>query len=142
MSIFAICAVATTAFAQNTAIPHGTIYGSKPNTSEVIQAPKLEAFMDKKTRISTTIEGKVLKVTKTKGGWFDIDAGNGKIIAAHFSTYDVTIPMSLAGHTVFADGVAAKEFTADESQHMAGSAGGTPTTASKLTFEVKGLMVA
>src|SRR5271170_8127620 len=98
----------------------GTVYGTKPTPTEVINASKLETFMGNKTRITTDIKGKVLKVTQEKGGWFDIDAGNGKIIAAHFSKYDITIPADLAGHSIIAEGVAQKQFIADDMQPMAG----------------------
>lgn len=145
--IFALCFSAN-AFAQHIALPHGTVYGSKPSTTEVIQATRLEAFMDKKTRISTTIRGKVLAVTKSKGGWFNIDAGNGKIIMAHFKTIGVTIPSDLKGKTIIAEGVAAKQFLADDLQHFAGDtvSGKKQHTIKtnpkrRLGFEVKGLVV-
>jgi len=90
----------------------------------------------------------VLRVTKTKGGWFDIDAGNGKVIAAHFSTYNMTIPTSLKGHIVIVEGVASKQFIANPQQHMAGDTqtGAKQHTSNanpnnKLAFEVSGLQV-
>jgi hypothetical protein len=126
----------------------GKIYGSKPDSTGMIKASQVESFMDKKIRISITIKGKVLKVTKAKGGWFTIDAGNGKTIAAHFKTYDVTLPIDLAGKYVIADGVAQKQLIADDLQHLAGdSVTGTKAHTTKanpkqrLTFEVKGLMI-
>ena len=136
-------------FAQkNTAIPHGAIFGTKPDTTAMVSAAKLEAFMDQKTRISTTIKGRVLKVTKQKGGWFDIDAGNGKVIAVHFKNYNVNIPAKLKGSTVIVEGVAQKQFIADDQQHYAGDT----VTGKKqhdvktnpkhrLSFEATGLMV-
>jgi hypothetical protein len=136
-------------FAQNHASPvHGMVYGTKPDTTGIMSSSKVEAFMDKKTRISTTIRGKVLKVTKQKGGWFDIDAGNGKVIAAHFKDYKVNIPAGLKGKTVIVEGVAQKQFIADDQQHFAGDTvngkkqhGVKVDPKHKLTFEVKGLMV-
>jgi Domain of unknown function (DUF4920) len=129
-------------------LTHGMVYGTKPNIVGMMSASQLEAFMGKKTRISTTIRGKVLKVTKQKGGWFDIDAGNGKIIAAHFGTYDVSIPMNLKGHTVITEGIAQKQFIADDLQHLAGDTvsgkkqhGQKVNPKQKVTFEVMGLMV-
>ncbi len=110
----------------------------------MLNASGVEAFMGKKTRISTTIKGQVLRVTKTKGGWFEIDAGHGKIINAHFKTYNVTIPMALAGHYIIAEGVAEKQFTADDGQHLAGGDkehGIKANPKQNLTFEVTGLMV-
>ncbi|SDR93244.1 protein of unknown function [Mucilaginibacter mallensis] len=133
---------------QHTPLPHGTVYGKKPSITSMMPATKLEAYMGNRTRISTTIEGKVIKVTKTKGGWFELDAGNGKIINAHFKDYAVTIPTDLKGRTVIIEGVAQKQFIADDGQHFAGD-----TVAGKkqhnvnanpkqsLTFEVSGLMV-
>lgn len=111
-------------------------------------ATKVEAFMGKKTRISTTITGRVIRVTRQKGGWFELDAGSGKIIAAHFKNYNINIPADLAGRRVIIEGVAAKQFIADDLQHLAGD-----TVVGKkqhkvktnpkreLTFEVKGLLV-
>src|SRR5215216_1801455 len=101
-------------------LPHGMVYGQKPGTMAMISATKVEAFMGKKTRINTTIEGRIIKVTKEKGGWFDMDAGGGKIIAAHFKDYNITLPAQLAGRTVIIEGVAAKMFLADDLQHLAG----------------------
>jgi hypothetical protein len=137
------------AFAQKqTPLPHGTVYGTRPDSSSIQDATKLEAFMGKKTRISTTVKGRVIKVTKQKGGWFMIDAGKGKVIAAHFKNYDVTIPVALRGRYIIAQGVAAKQFMADDLQHFAGdTVTGKKQHATKtdakhtLTFEVTGLMV-
>jgi hypothetical protein len=147
--LFILIVSSLVSFAQKSQpLAHGKIFGSKPDTTAIVNAPKLEAFMDKKVRISTTIRGKVIKVTKQQGGWFDIDAGHGKIIAAHFKLYNITIPKGLKGHTIIAEGVAAKQFIADDQQHFAGdSVTGKKQHSVKtnpkqrLTFEVKGLMV-
>lgn len=135
----------TTVFAQT---PHGKVYGLKPNSAGVQDATKLEAFMSRKVSISTTIKGKVLEVTNPKGGWFTIDAGNGKVITAHFKTAGINIPASLKGKTVVAEGVATKQFIADDSQHFAGdTATGkkqhkvNADANHKLAFAVRGLMV-
>ncbi len=123
--------------AQKKAMPHGMVYGVKPDTSNIVPANRIEAFMDKKVRISTTLRGKVLKVTKTKGGWFELDAGQGKIIAAHFTDYRVVTPPELEGKTVLIEGVAQKKFDASGKANT-----GTKTDPKrKLIFEVKGLMV-
>jgi hypothetical protein len=136
-------------FAQKpTSLPHGTVYGVKPDTAGIMSATKVEIFMDKKTRISTTIRGKVIKVTRPKGGWFDLDAGNGKVIAAHFKNYNINLPSGLKGRTIIAEGVAQKQFIADDLQHFAGDTVKGKKQHSiktnpkrRLTFEVKGLMV-
>jgi hypothetical protein len=133
---------------QHTPIPHGMVYGEKPNTTAMMDATKVESFMGKKTRITTTIKGKVLKVVHEKGGWFELDAGGGKVIAAHFSNYNITIPAAMAGRSVIVEGVAAKQFIADDLQHMAGDTvtgkkqHNVKTDAKRrVTFEVKGLLV-
>ncbi|WPU94963.1 DUF4920 domain-containing protein [Mucilaginibacter sabulilitoris] len=152
MKIFAsivLLIISTSALAQKKEpLPHGVVFGQKPNTRAMMGADKLEAFMGKKTRISTTIAGKVVKVTREKGGWFELDAGAGKVIAAHFKDYNITIPADMAGRTVIIEGVAAKQFIADDLQHMAGDTvigkkqHKVKTDAKrKVTFEVKGLMV-
>ncbi len=146
-SIFVLSVL--TVLAQNrTRLPHGMTFGKKVDTTANLPATKVEAFMDKKIRISTTITGKVLKVTKTKGGWFDLDAGQGKIIKAHFKEYDVTIPTALKGRTVTIQGVAQKQFIADDMQHFAGDTikgkkqhHGNANPKQRLTFEVAGLTV-
>jgi len=104
--------------------------------------------MDTKTRISTTIRGRVIKVTKPKGGWFELDAGKGKIITAHFRNIGINIPVELKGKIVIVEGVAEKQFIADDLQHFAGDTvvGKKQHTVKtnplrRLTFEVKGLMV-
>jgi hypothetical protein len=133
---------------KHTPLPHGMVFGTKPDTRAMLKASAVEAFMGKKTRISTTISGLVIKVNKTKGGWFDVDAGNGKIIAAHFQNYSITIPEDLKGKFIIAEGVAAKQFIADDLQHLAGDTVSGKKQHSvktdpkqRLTFEVKGLMV-
>ena len=133
---------------QHTVLTHGSTFGTKPGRSSVIDAHKLEAFMAQKTRISTSVKGTVLKVTKQKGGWFDLDAGNGKVIAVHFKSNDVDIPADLKGHTVIVEGTAQKQFIADDEQHFAGDTvkgkkqHGIKTDAKhKLNFEATGLVV-
>lgn len=146
--LFTLCFY-TAGFAQKaTPLPHGMVYGTKPNTGSMMDATKVEAYMDKRTRISTTLRGRIIRVTKEKGGWFELDAGKGKIIAAHFKNYGVNIPAALAGKTVIVEGVAEKQFIADDLQHFAGdTVNGKKQHQAKtnpnrrLTFEVKGLMV-
>jgi hypothetical protein len=133
---------------QHTPLPHGMVFGAKPNTTAMMDATKVEAYMDTRTRISTTIEGKVIKVTKPIGGWFTIDAGNGKVISAHFKNYGINLPTDLAGRTVIIEGVAQKQFIADDGQHFAGDTvngkkqhGVKTNPKDVLDFEVTGLMV-
>ena len=133
---------------KQTPLPHGAVYGTKPTSTAPVDASKLDAYMGNKVRISTTIKGTVLAVTKPQGGWFNIDGGNGKIIAAHFSKAGISIPANLKGKTVIAEGVAAKQFIADDSQPFAGDTvkgkkqHKVNTSPKKgITFEVSGLMV-
>ena len=138
-----------TVFAQtNKRLLHGTTFGAKPDTTAMVTSAKLEAFMAQKTRITIAIRGKVIKVTKQKGGWFDLDAGNGKVIAAHFKNYNINIPAALKGRTVIAAGVAQKQFIADDQQHFAGDTvkgkkqhDVKANPKHRLTFEATGLMV-
>ena len=127
---------------------HGKIFGAKPDTTGVMATSKVEDFMGNKVRISVAVRGKILKVTKEKGGWFTLDAGNGRTISAHFKSYAVSIPTALAGRTVVLDGIAEKEFLADDQQHYAGDTvkGKKPSQINanakrRLTFEVSGMMV-
>jgi hypothetical protein len=128
-------------------LAHGTVFGTKPNTTAMLNASAVESFMGKKTRISTTIRGQVIRVTQPKGGWFELDAGNGKVIAAHFKVYNITIPEDLKGRTVIVEGVAEKQFIADDQQHLAGDnekdkkPNDKINPKQKLTFEVTGLRV-
>ena len=133
---------------KHTPLPHGSVFGDKPNTLAMMDASKTEAFMGKKTRINTTIRGRVIRVTQQKGGWFELDAGNGKVTAAHFKNYAVTIPIDLKGRIVIVEGVAQKQFIADDLQHFAGDTvlgkkqhKTNVDPKKRLTFEVKGLMV-
>jgi len=136
-------------FAQkNNAPVHGMIYGARPDTTGVMDARKVEAYMDKKTRMSMVIRGKVIRVTKSKNGWFEIDGGNGRVISAHFKNIGVNLPLSLKGKTVIMDCEVQKQFIADDQQHFAGDT----VTGKKqhevktnpkrrLSLEVKGMMV-
>jgi len=146
--LVALC-ISVPAFAQrHSALSHGTIFGTKPNDIATIKAVNLETYMSKKARISTTVSGRVTRVIKTKGGWFDIDAGHGKVIAAHFRNYNVTIPEGLKGKYIIADGIAEKQFIADDMQHIAGDTVKgkkqhhvKTNPKHRLTFAVTGLMV-
>jgi hypothetical protein len=146
--LICFCFTLTVIAQRKKAMPHGMVYGTKPDTSQVIPAWRVEAFMDKKVRINTTIRGRISKVTKPKGGWFMLDAGKGKAIAAHFKNYGINLPMALTGKIVYVEGVAQKQFIADDLQHFAGDTvrGKKQHTVKtdpkhRLTFEVKGLMV-
>lgn len=130
------------------ALPHGMVFGIKPNDIGPTAAEQIEASMANKTRITTAIRGKIIRVTKSKGGWFEIDAGKGKIIAAHFKNYNISLPKALRGRTVIVEGVAQKQFIADDMQHFAGDTVGgkkqhkvNANPKQRLTFEVRGLMV-
>jgi hypothetical protein len=133
-------------YAQQTPLPHGMVFGQKPDTTIIVAATKAEAFMGKKIRINTTIGGRVITVTKQKGGWFNLDAGGGKVILAHFKNYTVVLPTALKGRVVVIEGVAVKPVDSTNGQRFGGN-----ITAKKnyplqkkaiaLTFEVSGLMV-
>jgi hypothetical protein len=124
-------------------MPHGVVYGKKPDRTGLIMATNLETYMGNRPRISTTLYGRVTQVTKAKGGWFDVDAGHGQIITAHFKNYGVTIPMALKNHRVIMEGVAQKQIISDDHQHYAGGGDSHAPKRTKklLTFEVRGLMV-
>ncbi|TSJ43607.1 DUF4920 domain-containing protein [Mucilaginibacter corticis] len=146
--MIALCACLPVIAQQKAALPHGTVYGVKPGGSAPIAAENLETYMDKKTRISTIIKGRIIRVTKSKDGWFDIDGGKGKVIAAHFKNMGINLPVGLKGKTVLVEGVAEKQFIADDLQHFAGDTvkgkkQHTVKTNPKhgLTFEATGLMV-
>jgi hypothetical protein len=145
--IFIFCRLEGTA-QNHTPLPHGMIFGDKPANIAPVPASRIEGFMGKKTRVTTAITGKILRVTKEKGGWFDMEAGAGKVIAAHFKNYDITLPKAIEGRTVIVEGVAEKLFIANDMQHMAGDTVKgkqqhvvNPDPKHKLTFEVRGLMV-
>ena len=129
-------------------LPHGMIFGEKPDTITLMPASKLETFMGNKTRITTAISGKVIKVIKEKGGWFEMDAGNKRVIAAHFTNAGINLPRQVAGRTVIISGIAAKQFIADDQQHMAGDTVNgkkqhkiNTSPYRRISFEVKGLMI-
>jgi hypothetical protein len=127
-------------FAQDEKTLHGKVFGNKPG-AVVVNADKLESYMDARSRMHTIIKGKVLNVVKEKGGWFTLDAGNGKMIAAHFAKYDVEIPASLRGQTVVVEGTAQKQSAMDGKQHLAGKKQTGDKTTNQLSIEVTGLMV-
>ncbi|MBL4677800.1 MAG: DUF4920 domain-containing protein [Mucilaginibacter sp.] len=136
-------------FAQKpTALPHGMVFGKKPKDVPPVPAAKIETLMGGKIRQTTAIVGKVLKVKKEQGGWFNIDAGNGRIIEAHFADYNIKLPTAIAGRIVIIEGVAQRQLIADDAQHLAGdTATGKKQHQAKvnpkerITFEVQGLMI-
>jgi hypothetical protein len=125
-------------------LPHGMVFGTMPSTVGLMPASQLESFMGKRTRISTAIVGKVLKVTNPKEGWFTIDAGKGKVINARFKTEGIGLPSNIKGREVIISGVATKQFNAFDAQREAGSAPSSQKKANRqqpLAFEAVGLMV-
>ncbi len=129
-------------------LPHGMVFGHKPNGIAPVPATKIEYFMGKKIRQTTALTGTLIRVTKEKGGWFEMDAGGGKIIAAHFKNYNITLPTQLKGRGVIIQGVAQRALIADDMQHFAGdTVVGSKQHQEKvnpkarITFEVWGLMV-
>ncbi len=120
------------------------VFGTKPSTVGLMPASQLESFMGKRSRISTAIVGKILKVTNVKEGYFLMDAGNGKVIDARFKREGVSLPPNIKGREVIISGVATKQFNAFDAQRQAGSKpsskkqGNTPQP---LSFEAVGLMV-
>lgn len=126
-------------FAQDKPL-HGKVFGNKPG-AVIVKAERLESYLAARPRMRTTVRGKVLNVVKEKGGWFTIDAGNGKTIAAHFAKYDVDIPADLKGQTVVVEGIAQKQAALPNEQHLAGKKQPGDKTTDQLSMEVTGLMV-
>jgi hypothetical protein len=125
-------------------LPHGMVFGAKPSTVGLMPASQLESFMGKRTRITTAIVGKVLKVTNTKEGLFTMDAGRGKVIDARFKTEGISLPPNIKGREVIISGVATKQFNAFDAQREAGSKPSSKkqsNTQQPLSFEAVGLMV-
>lgn len=144
--LFILVSVAFKAYAQQKPLPHGMVFGQKPDTTIIVAATKAQAFMGKKIRINTTIRGRVINVTKQKGGWFKLDAGGGKAISAHFKNYDVQLPTALKGRVVIIEGVAVKPVDATNGQRFGGNTAVDKDIVLErktvaLTFEVSGLMV-
>ena len=145
--VFIFCAI--TGFAQkHTPLPHGMVFGDKPKDIAPVPAGKIEGFMGGKIRQTTALVGKIIKVTKEQGGWFEMDAGQGRVIAAHFKNFNIKLPQAIKGRTVIMEGVAQRLLIADDMQHFAGD---TVVGAkqhkekvnpkARITFEVWGLMV-
>jgi hypothetical protein len=138
-----------TCFAQqHTPLPHGMVFGDKPNHIAPVAVNKIEWLMGGKIRQTTALIGTIVKVTKEHGGWFEMDAGNGRTIAAHFKNINVKLPKAITGRTVIIEGVAQRLLNPDDLQHFAGD---TVVGAkehqekvnpkARITFEVRGLVV-
>ncbi|QJD96503.1 DUF4920 domain-containing protein [Mucilaginibacter robiniae] len=146
-SLIYCCLLVTAQAQKHTPLPHGMVFGSAPSHVSLMPASKLETFMGKRTRTTASVIGTVIKVTKPKGGWFILDAGNGQTIQAHFRNYNVVLPEDLKGRQVVIAGVAQKEFIADDHQQLAGNRKTDKNTLSsknkppQLTYEVTGLFV-
>ncbi|WP_165852063.1 DUF4920 domain-containing protein [Mucilaginibacter terrenus] len=141
--------IAATLFAQKPPpLPHGMVFGIKPAGIGPTNATTIESDMQRKTRVTAALRGRIIKVTKPKGGWFEMDGGNGRIIQAHFKDYNILLPTALRGRIVIIQGVALKQFIADDLQHFAGDTVSgkkqhkVNTSAShRINFEVTGLIV-
>ncbi|WP_345953886.1 DUF4920 domain-containing protein [Mucilaginibacter sp. PAMB04168] len=148
-SLFILLITSLNVNGQNrTPLPHGMVFGNKPSTVSLMPASELESFMGKRTRTSAAIIGKVVKVTHEKGGWFTLDAGNGRTISARFRNYKVVLPSAIKGREVIISGIATKQFIADDQQQLAGDTvvgkkqhNVKTDPKRRLLFEVYGLMV-
>ncbi len=148
-AVIIICLFCGVAMAQKkTPLPHGMVFGTKPKGIGPIPATTLERMMGGKVRQTAAISGKITRVTKEKGGWFEIDAGGGKTIAAHFANYNVTLPKAIAGRVVIIEGVAQRVLNPTDLQHFAGDTvtgskqhRETVNKQRRLTFEVLGLVI-
>ncbi len=127
-------------FAQNEKPLHGKVFGNKPG-AVVVNADNLDSYIAARSRMRTTVRGKVLNVVKEKGGWFTIAAGNRKTIAAHFAKYDVSIPAELKGKVVVVEGIVQRQSALTSQQHLAGKKQISDKTTNQLSMEVTGLMV-
>lgn len=132
--------------AQQTPLPHGMAFGQKPDTTIIVEATKTESFIGTKIRVNTTIRGRVVNVSKQKGGWFILDAGHGKHISAHFKNYDIVLPAVLKGRVVIIEGIAVKQVDSTNGQRFGGNIATTKGSIrqkkdAELAFEVSGLMV-
>lgn len=128
---------------KRTPLPHGMVFGTKPDVVNLHKAEDLETFMGKRTRTSAVVVGRVIRVTKPKGGWFEMAAGKGKIIQVHFQKYNINLPTDLKGREVIIEGVASKQFVADDKQHLAGAGAASQPRGltGGLEFEATGLFV-
>ncbi|RYZ93761.1 MAG: DUF4920 domain-containing protein [Sphingobacteriaceae bacterium] len=125
-------------------LPHGMIFGTRPDTANALNISKLHGFMGKKTRITTVLKGKIANVTHQQGGWFNVNSGNKQLISAHFKNYGVILPVDIAGRVVIMQCVAKKNIRSDDHQVFAGDTA-THTSNEKATgtisLEVIGLMI-
>ncbi len=127
-------------------LPHGMVFGTKPEVVNLHKASELDAYMGRQTRTSAVIIATLLKVTNPKQGWFDLDAGQGHVIHAHFQQYNVSLPIELKGRQVIVAGVAARQFLSSNGQHLTGRNSGSmhntqAQTGGEITFEATGLYV-
>lgn len=130
---------------KHTPLPHGMVFGAKPEVVNLHKASELDGYMGRQIRTSVVVEATVVKVTNPKEGGFQLDAGNGKVINAHFQAGKVSLPVDLKGRDVIVAGVAARQLSATGAQHLAGrSTGGTPAKTNmtgQIDLEVTGLYV-
>jgi hypothetical protein len=125
-------------------LPHGMVFGEKPEVVNLQQATNIQPYLGNRSRISAVIIGRVVKVTKPQGGWFDMDAGQGKVIAVHFKNYGINLPVELKGKEVIIAGTLTRQFEADDKQKYAGDNPATHRTLvnpKELLFEATGLYV-
>lgn len=140
-----LCSLGGLAQNRISALPHGMVFGNKPDTTTAMAVHQLQKFMGDKTRIITVLKGQILKVTKEKGGWFIINAGDKNTFSAHFQNYNINLPSAIAGRIVIIDVVAKKVFDAANNQHFVGDTNASPQSDKQPTptivLEVRGLMV-
>lgn len=134
--VFLLCPLLLMA-QKHTPLPHGMVFGQQFEMINPHKAADLEAYMGNQTRSSVIIIGRVLQVTKPHEGWFELDAGNGRVITAHFKNYGISLPPDLKGKEVIINGVAAKQFSADGRAHTAAD----NSRHKPIDFEVTGLYV-
>jgi hypothetical protein len=110
--------------------PHGKVYGEKVDVKTAHPIGDMEAYLGRRTSITTTISGKVVDVDRN-GDSFTIRDSKGRPVTVIFNKAGYKFPMNLRGKNVLIDGVISKQFIANNRQHYAGSNAGMEKTHQK-----------
>lgn len=110
--------------------PKGKIYGDKVDVKAAHPIGDMDAYMGRRTSITTTISGKVIDVDRS-GDFLTLRDNKGRPVTVSFMNAGHKLPPNLRGRMVLVDEVISKQFIANNHQHYAGSNAGMEKTHQK-----------
>ncbi len=126
----------------------GMTFGIKTTAEGAVAANELTNVMAEKTTADVKVKGTVTEVCKAEGCWIRMQTASGTMLIK-MKDHSFTVPLSLNGKTIVADGIAElKETSVEMLKHYAEDAGKSKAEIESITapkkeivLQAKGILV-